>query len=122
MSKCVLIIGILKSQCKYISLWGSAYSKKKVCWEVIFSELGFTGSGARKLRRELKLEGSTLKFKVTFFAACSELEASGGFNCVSKVRLKSQCKKYGICKGKIKPHLGKVYSFYQHCFTKIIEF
>ena len=38
---------------------------------------------------------------------------SGGWgsNCVGKVLLKSQCKKYGIWKGKIKPHLGKVCIF-----------
>ena len=34
-------------------------SKKKVGWEVIFSELGFAGSGARKPRREF--EGSALE-------------------------------------------------------------
>ena len=50
---------------------------------------------------------------------CSE--ASGGFNCVSKVLLKSQCKKYGIWKGKINNTLARCAFFYQHCFTKIIE-
>ena len=91
---------MLKSQCKVNTLLGKYAQQKQVGWEVIFSELGFAGSGARKSRREL--EGSALDI----FAACSE--ASGGFNCVSKVLLKSQCKKYGIWKGKIKPHLGKV--------------
>ena len=33
--------------------------QKKVGWEVIFSELEFTGSGARKPRREFK--GSALE-------------------------------------------------------------
>ena len=33
--------------------------QKKVGWEVIFSELGFTGSGVRKPWREF--EGSALK-------------------------------------------------------------
>ena len=33
--------------------------QKKVGWEVIFSELGFAGSGARKPRREF--EGSALE-------------------------------------------------------------
>ena len=93
---------MLKSQCKFVTLLGKYAQQKQVDWEVIFSEVGFAGSGARKPRREL--EGSALDF----FAAC--FEASGGFNCVSKVLLKSQCKKYGIwkLKGKIKPHLGKV--------------
>ena len=52
-------IRTLKSQCKLITLWGSTCSKKKVGWEVIFSEHGFTGSRARKPRREF--EGSTLE-------------------------------------------------------------
>ena len=84
--------------------------QKKVGWEVIFSELGFAGSRAHKPRQEL--EGSALDF----FAACSE--ASGGFNCASKVLLKSQCKKYDIWKGKIKPHLGKVCIFLPTLFYK----
>ena len=33
--------------------------QKKVGWEVIFSELGFTGSGARKPQQEFK--GSALE-------------------------------------------------------------
>ena len=90
---------MLKSRCKFVTLLGKYAQQKQVGWEVIFSELGFAGSGAHKPRREL--EGSALDF----FAAFSE--ASGGFNCASKVLLKSQCKKYGIWKGKIKPHLGK---------------
>ena len=100
MAKCVFMEDMLKSQCKFVTLLEKYTQQKQVGWEVIFSELGFAGSGARKPRREL--EGSSLDF----FAACSE--ASGGFNCVSKVLLKSQCKKYGIWKGKIKPHHGKV--------------
>ena len=54
--------------------------------------------------------GSLRAAPSTFFAAYSE--ASGGFNCVSKVLLKSQCKNYGIWKGKIKPHLGKGVHFF----------
>ena len=101
---------MLKSRCKFVTLSGKYAQQKQVGWEVIFSELGFAGSGARKPRREL--EGSALDF----FAACSE--ASWGFNCVSKVLLKSQCKKYGIWKGKIKPHLGKVCIFLPTLFYK----
>ena len=79
MSKCVFMQDMLKSRCKF-----GEVRTAKTSWLVgHFSEHGFTGSGARKPQWELK--GSALNF----FAACSE--ASGGFNCVSKVLLKSQC-------------------------------
>ena len=112
MSKCVFMQDMLKSRCKFVTLLGKYALQKQVLvdWGVIFSELGFAGSGACKPRREL--EGSPS----TFFAAFSE--ASGGFNCVSQVLLKSQCKKYGIRKGKIKPHLGKVSTFLPTLFYK----
>ena len=115
MSKCVFMQEMLKSWCKFVTLLGKYAQQKQFDWEVLFSEVGFAGSRAHKPQREL--EGSVHDI----LAACSE--ASGGFNCVSKVLLKSQCKKYGIWKGKIKPHLGKTLCafFYQHCFTKIIE-
>ena len=50
-----------KSRCNFLTLLWSTCSKKKVGWEVIFSELGFAGlgSGARKPRREF--EGSALE-------------------------------------------------------------
>jgi hypothetical protein len=38
---------------------GKYVQQKKIGWEVIFSELGFAGSGARKPRREF--EGSALE-------------------------------------------------------------
>jgi hypothetical protein len=38
---------------------GNYTQQKKVGWEVIFSELGLAGSGARKPRREF--EGSALE-------------------------------------------------------------
>ena len=57
MAKCVFILDIFKSQCKFITLLGTYVQQKKVGWEVIFSELWFAGSGARKPRR--KFEGST---------------------------------------------------------------
>ena len=104
----------VKKACKFVTLLGKYAQQKQVCWKVIFSEVGFAGSRARKPRREL--EGSALDFFLQLV-----LRPQGGFNCASKVLLKSQCKKYGIWKGKIKPHLGKVCIFYQHCFTKIIE-
>ena len=67
MSKCVFIVEILKSWCNFLTLLWSTCSKKKVGWEVIFSELGFAGSGARKPQREF--EGSALEpfFHVNIF-------------------------------------------------------
>ena len=103
MSKCVFMQDMLKSRCKFVTLLGKYAQQKQVGWEVIFSELGFEGPG------RVSPSGSSRAAPLTFFAACSE--ASGGFNCVSKVLVKSQCKKYGILKGKIKPHLGKVCIF-----------
>ena len=60
MSKCVFIEDILKSRCKFITLFGDYAQQKQVGWEVIFSKHGFAGSGACKPWRELK--GSTLDF------------------------------------------------------------
>ena len=56
MSKYVFILDIFKSRCKFITLWGARVymQQNKVGWEVIFSELGFAGSGARKPRREFE--------------------------------------------------------------------
>ena len=51
---------MLKSQCKFVTLLGKYAQQKQVGREVIFSELGFKGSGVRKPWREL--EGSTLDF------------------------------------------------------------
>ena len=59
MSKCVFILDVSKSRCNFIILLGKYVQQKKVGWEVIFSELGFAGSGARKPRREF--EGSALE-------------------------------------------------------------
>ena len=93
---CVYIRHIKK--CKFITLLGAYTQQKQVGWKVIFSEHGFAGSG------RVSPSGSLRAAPSTFFAACSE--ALGGFNCVGKVPLKRQCKKYGIWEGKIKPHLG----------------
>ena len=68
---------MLKSQCKFVTLLGKYAQQKQVGWEVIFSELGFAGSG------RVSPGGSSRAAPSTFFAACSE--ASGGFNCVIKV-------------------------------------
>ena len=78
-----------------------------------FQNLGSQGPG------RVSPGGSSRAAPSTFFGACSE--ASVGFNCVSKVLLKSQCKKYGIWKGKSNHTLARCAFFYQHCFTKIIE-
>ena len=48
MSKCVFMQDMLKSRCKFVTLLGKFAQQKQVGWEVIFSELGFAGSGARK--------------------------------------------------------------------------
>ena len=52
---------IFSSQCKFVTLLGKLKyaQQKQVGWEVIFSELGFAGSRARKPRWEF--EGSTLE-------------------------------------------------------------
>ena len=84
MSKCVFMQDVLKSQCKFITLLAKYAQQKQAGWEVIFSKLGFAGSRAHTPQQEL--EGSALDY----FAACSEV--SEGFNYVSKVLLKSQCK------------------------------
>ena len=59
MPKHAFILDVLKSRCNFISLLGKYMQQKKVGWEVIFSELGFAGSGARKSRWEF--EGSALE-------------------------------------------------------------
>ena len=58
MAKCVFMEDMLKSRCKFVTLLGKYAQEKQVGWEVIFLELGFAGSGARKPRWEL--EGSAL--------------------------------------------------------------
>ena len=63
--KMCVYIDILKSRCKFITLYGAYAQQKQVGWEVIFSELGFAGSGARKPRQELK--GSALDFFCSLF-------------------------------------------------------
>ena len=58
MSKCVFMQAMLKSRCKFVMLLGKYAQQKQIGWDVIFSELGFAGSGARKPWWEL--EGSAL--------------------------------------------------------------
>ena len=50
--KCVFMQDMLKSRCKFVTLLGKYAQQKQVGWEVIFSELGFVGSGVRKPRRD----------------------------------------------------------------------
>ena len=101
---------VKKAGVNSLRFWGSAHSKSKLAERSFFQNLGSQGPG------RVSPVGSLRAVPSTFFAACSE--ASGGFNCVSKVLLKSQCKKYGIWKGKIKPHLGKVCIFLPTLFHK----
>ena len=94
-------------------LLGDYAQQKQVGWEVIFSEHGFTGSRACiTVKPQQELKGSTLDFFLQLV-----LRLKGGFNCVGKAPLKSQCKKYGIWEGKIKPHLGKVCIFLPTLFS-----
>ena len=46
---------MLKSWCKFVALLGKYAQQNQVGWEVIFSELEFAESGARKPRRELEI-------------------------------------------------------------------
>ena len=110
MSKRVFIQDILKSRCKFITLWGITHNKNDLAGRSFFQNLGSKGPG------RVSPGGSSRAAPSTFFAACSE--ASGGFNCLGKVPLKSQYKKYGIWEGKIKPHLGKVCIFLPTLFYK----
>ena len=112
MSKCVFMQDILKSRCKFVTLLGKYTQQNNLTGRSFFQNLGSQGPG------RVSPGGSLRAASSTFFTACSE--ASGGFNCVSKVLLKSQCKKYGIWirKGKIKPHLGKVCIFLPTLFYK----
>ena len=54
--KCVFILDVSKSRCNFITLLGKYVQQKKVAnaWEVIFSELGFAGSGAHKPQQEFE--------------------------------------------------------------------
>ena len=58
MSKCVFILDILKSQCKFITLWGSTCSKTRLAGRSFFQNLGCRVQ-ARKPRWEFK--GSALE-------------------------------------------------------------
>ena len=50
--------GFLAKDLYCVTLLGKYVKQKKVGWEIIFSELGFAGSGARKPQQEF--EGSAL--------------------------------------------------------------
>ena len=99
MSKCVFMQNMLKAGVNSLHVWGSTHSKNKLAERSFFQNLGSQGSG------RISPGGSSRAAPLTFFAACSD---SSGASIVSKVLLKSQCKKYGIWKGRIKPDLGKV--------------
>ena len=106
----VCLQDMLKSRCTFVMLLGKYAQQKQVGWEVIFSELGFAESGARKPWWEL--EGSVFDL---FFHVVLQLR---GLNGVGKVPHKSQCKKYIIWEAKIKAHLGKVCNFLPTLFSK----
>ena len=84
MSKCVFIADISKSRCNFITLLGKYMQQKKVGREVIFSELGFAGSG------RVSPGGSSRAAPSSRFSCFSE--AKWGFNCVVTLPHKSQCK------------------------------
>ena len=90
--KCVFILDVLKSWCNFITFLGKFVQQKKVGWEVIFSEFGFTWSGARKPWWEF--ESSALK---PFFHVVLRLNGALNINCVVKLPHKSQCKMHDIC-------------------------
>ena len=95
-----------KARVNSLCFWGIMHSKNKLAGRSFFQNLSSQGPGRREL------EGSALDF------FCSLFWGFMGFNCVSKVWLESQCKNYGIWKGKIKPHLGKVCIFLPTLFYK----
>ena len=96
-----------------LRFWGSTHSKNKLAGRSFFQNLGSKGPG------HVSPGGSSRAAPSTFFAACSE--ASGGFNCVSKVLLKSRCKHMAFGRRKSNHTLARCPFFYQHCFAKIIE-
>ena len=67
MLKCVFMEDMLKSQCKFVMLLGKYAQQKQLCWEVLFSELGFAGSGVIMSKPRRELEGSALDFFWSLF-------------------------------------------------------
>ena len=65
MSKCVFMQDMLKAGVNSLRFLGKYAQQKQVGWEVIFSGLGFAGSGARKPQRELEV--SALDFFCSLF-------------------------------------------------------
>ena len=83
---CVYILDISKSWCNFITFLGMYTQQKKVGWEVIFSELGFAGSGARKPQREF--EGSALEpFFHVFLRLSRALIVSLNYHIKASVKL-----------------------------------
>ena len=118
MSKCVFILEILKGRCNFTTLCNWEYmQQKKVGWEVIFSELGFAGSRARKPRRVF--EGCSA-FE-PFFHVVLRLNGvlNVQLNYIYQIKTSVKLMTFDR-KNQIIPWQG-VYFFDQHCFTKIIE-
>ena len=113
---CLYQTYISKSRCNFITLLGKYVQQKKVGWEVIFSELGFAGSGARKPRQEF--EDSTLE---PFFHVFLRLIISRALIMQLNYHIKASVKLMTFVReNQIIPWQG-VYVFYQHCFTKSQE-
>ena len=91
----------LKAIVNSLRFWGSTHSKNKLAGRSFFQNLGSQGPGRVSPGGSSRLQG--------------------GFNCVSKVLLKSQCKNMAFGRGKSNHTLARCAFFYQHCFTNIIE-
>ena len=99
---------MLKSRYKFVTLLGKYAQQKQVGWEVIFSEHGFAGSGARKPWQEF--EGSALE---PFFHVV--LRLNGALIVQLKYHIKASVT--------IKHTVARCNFFfeYQLCLTKIME-
>ena len=79
---------MLKSWCKFVTLLGKYAQQKQVGWEVIFSELGFAGSGVRK---PVGARGQRPRLFLQLV-----LRLQGASIVQVKYYLKASVKKYGI--------------------------
>ena len=106
--KICVYIRHIKSRCKFITLLGDYTQQKQVGWEVIFSEHGFAGSGARKPWWEF--EGSALK---PFFHVV--LRLNGALIVQLKYHIKASVTIMAFGSGKSNHTLARCVFFYQHC-------
>ena len=89
------------------------HSKNNFAGRSFFQNLGSQGPGRVSPGGGLRAAPST------FFAACSE--ASGGFNCVSKVLLKSQRKSMAFGRGKSNHTLARCAFFTNTVLQKSLK-